>query len=58
MSVYLGYDTITKQYLKSLTGGSTSTSSGSGPNTNGFTMSGDINMSGNESFHQPGKYQK
>ena len=48
MSVYLGYDTITKQYLKSLTGGSTSTSSGSGPNTNGFTMSGDINMSGNE----------
>ncbi len=48
MSVYLGYDTITKQYLKSLTGGGTSTSSGSGPNTNGFTMSGDINMSGNE----------
>ena len=48
MSVYLGYDTITKQYLKSLTGGSASTSSGSGPNTNGFTMSGDINMSGNE----------
>ncbi len=48
MSVYLGYDTMTKQYLKSLTGGSTSTSSGSGPNTNGFTMSGDINMSGNE----------
>ncbi len=48
MSVYLGYDTITKQYLKSLTGGSTDTSSGSGPSTNGFTMSGDINVSGNE----------
>ncbi len=48
MSVYLGYDTITKQYLKSLTGGSTGTSSGSGPSTNGFTMSGDINMGGNE----------
>ena len=48
MSVYLGYDEITNQYLRSLTGGSTSTSSGSGPNTNGFTMSGDINMSGNE----------
>ena len=49
MSVYLGYDEITKQYLKSLTGGgSTSITSGSGPNTNGFTMSGDINMGGNE----------
>ncbi len=52
MSVYLGYDAITKQYLRSLTGGSVSssgsTSSGSGVDTNGFTMSGDINMSGNE----------
>ncbi len=45
MSVYLGYDDITKQYLRSLTGGGTSASSGS---VNGFTMSGDINMSGNE----------
>ena len=44
MSVYLGYDEVTKQYLRSLTGGGTS----AGPNTNGFTMSGDINMSGNE----------
>ncbi len=48
MSLYLGYPTITKQYLKSLTGGSTDTSSDSSPNTNGFTMSGDINMGGNE----------
>ncbi len=46
--MYLGYDEITKQYLKSLTGGGTSASSGSGLNTNGFTMSGDINMGGNE----------
>ena len=49
MSVYLGYDEITKQYLKSLTGGgSTSITSSSGPNTNGFTMSGNINMGGHE----------
>ncbi len=48
MSVYLGYDEITKQYLKSLTGGGGGTTSGSGPNTNGFTMSGDINMGGDE----------
>ena len=49
MSVYLGYDAITKQYLRSLGGGgrSVSTSSGSGVDTSGFTMSGDINMSGN-----------
>ena len=47
MSVYLGYDEITKQYLKSL-GGSGSRSSSVNPNTNGFTMSGDINMGGNE----------
>ena len=40
MSVYLGYDTVTKQYLKSLTGDNTDSS--------GFTMSGDIDMSGNE----------
>ncbi len=44
MSVYLGYDEVTKQYLRSLTGGGTT----AGPNTNGFRMSGDINMSGNE----------
>ena len=44
MSVYLGYDEVTKQYLRSLTGGGTN----AGPNTNGFRMSGDINMSGNE----------
>ncbi len=43
MSVYLGYPTIVKQYLKSL-GGGTSASSGSDLNVNGFTMSGDINM--------------
>ncbi len=48
MSVYLGYDEITKQYLKSLGGGDASASSGSGPNTSGFTMSGDIDMGGNE----------
>ncbi len=56
MSVYLGYDAITKQYLRSLTGGggggsgsgSGSGSSSSGVDTSGFTMSGDINMSGNE----------
>ncbi len=48
MSVYLGYDEITKQYLKSLTGGGGGTTSVSSPNTNGFTMSGDINMGGNE----------
>ena len=53
MSVYLGYDAITKQYLRSLTGGggsvdsSDSASSGS-VDTSGFTMSGDINMGGNE----------
>ena len=48
MSVYLGYDEITKQYLRSLTGGGTSASSGSDLNINGFTMSGDINMGGHE----------
>ena len=53
MSVYLGYDTVTKQYLKSLSGGSTEAggggaSSSSGVSTNGFTMSGDIDMDGNE----------
>ena len=52
MSVYLGYDAITKQYLRSLTGGggggSSSSSGSSGVDTSGFTMSGDINMSGNE----------
>ena len=45
MSVYLGSDEITKQYLRSLAGGRASAGSGS---TNGFTMSGDINMNGNE----------
>ncbi len=49
MSVYLGYDTVTKQYLKSLTGGNTGSSGGgSSVDTNGFTMSGDIDMDGNE----------
>ncbi len=48
MSVYLGYDDITKQYLRSLTGGGTSASSDSSLNINGFTMSGDVNMGGNE----------
>ena len=50
MSVYLGYDTVTKQYLRSLggLGGRGTFTSGSGANVNGFTMSGDINMSGNE----------
>ncbi len=43
MSVYLVYDTVTKQYLKSLTGGNTDSS---GVDTNGFTMSGDIDMYG------------
>ncbi len=47
MSVYLGYDTVTKQYLKSLPGGSSSGSSGS-PTTSGFTMTGNINMGENE----------
>ncbi len=55
MSVYLGYNEVTKQYLRSLGGGvirsDTSQSSGSGTggvSTSGFTMSGDIDMSGNE----------
>ena len=52
MSVYLGYNEVTKQYLRSLGGGggggSSSSSGSSGVDTNGFTMSGDINMSGNE----------
>ncbi len=50
MSVYLGYPTITKQYLRSLGGGETITVSDSsgGLSASGFTMPGDINMSGNE----------
>ncbi len=54
MSVYLGYDAITKQYLRSLAnanaggGGSVSSSSGSDVDTNGFTMSGNIDMDGHE----------
>ncbi len=50
MSVYLGYDEITKQYLRSLGGGGTITVSDSSGDLSatGFTMSGDINMSGNE----------
>ena len=48
MSVYLGYNEVTKQYLGSIGGGGTSASSGSDLNINGFTMSEDINMSGNE----------
>ncbi len=50
MSVYLGYNEVTKQYLKSLGGGGTITVSDTGGDlsASGFTMSGDINMSGNE----------
>ncbi len=49
MSVYLGYDEITKQYLRSLTGGSSSGgSTDSGLSASGFTMTGDIDMGGNE----------
>ena len=48
MSVYLGYDTVTKQYLRSLTGDNTNSRGGSSVDTNGFTMSGDIDMDGNE----------
>ncbi len=47
MSVYLGYNEVTKQYLKSLGGGGGGGVS-SLVDTNGFTMSGDIDMSGNE----------
>ncbi len=47
MSVYLGYDEITKQYLKSIGGGLGGSGSGD-LSSSGFTMSGDINMSGNE----------
>ena len=54
MSVYLGYNEVTKQYLSSL-GGLGSGSSGGGASgaggmasTSRFTMSGDIDMSGNE----------
>ena len=50
--MYLGYNEVTKQYLKSLAGGSSSSSSGGSGSSelsaSGFTMSGDINMSGNE----------
>ncbi len=49
MSVYLGYNEVTKQYLRSLGGGVISDGSGSGSSwSGGFTMSGDIDMSGNE----------
>ena len=49
MSVYLGYNEVTKQYLKSLTGSSSEGSGGGGElSSSGFTMTGDINMSGNE----------
>ena len=53
MSVYLGYDTVTNQYLKSLAGGAESGGAGSGSggssvDISGFTMSGDIDMGGNE----------
>ncbi len=44
MSVYLGYDTVTKQYLKSIAGaGASSGSGGTSVSSNGFTMSADIN---------------
>ena len=53
MSVYLGYNTVTKQYLKSLAGGAKSGGAGSGSgessvDISGFTMSGDIDMGDNE----------
>ncbi len=52
MSMYLGYNEVTKQYLRSLADGSSSSSSGGSGSSelsaSGFTMSGDINMSGNE----------
>ncbi len=48
MSVYLGFNEVINQYLRSLSGGGGGTTSDSSPNTNGFTMSGDINMGGNE----------
>ena len=52
MSVYLGYNEVTKQHLRSLGSGSSSFSDpgsgSSGASTSGFTMSGDIDMSGNE----------
>ena len=55
MSVYLGYNEVTKQYLRSLGGGgslsfSSGGSTGGGLSASGFTMSGDINMSGNEAI--------
>ncbi len=48
MSVYLGYDTVTKQYLKSLGGAGSGSGGGTSVDTNGFTMSGDMDMDGNE----------
>ncbi len=48
MSVYLGYDEITKQYLKSLGGGGSGGSGSGDLSSSGFTMSGDINMGGHE----------
>ena len=49
MNVYLGYDTVTKQYLKSLAGaGGSGSNSSSGVDMSGFTMSGDIDMDSNE----------
>ncbi len=52
MSVYLGYNEVTKQYLRSLGSGSSSFSDpGSGSSeasTSRFTMSGDIDMNGNK----------
>ena len=48
--MYLGHNEVTKQYLRSLGGGGTITVSDSSGDlsASGFTMSGDINMSGNE----------
>ena len=48
MSVYLWYDKITKQYLRSLTGGGSGGSGSGDLSSSGFTMSGDINMGGHE----------
>ncbi len=47
--MYLGYNEVTKQYLRGLAGGSSSGgSTDSGLSASGFTMTGDIDMGGNE----------
>ncbi len=49
--MYLGYDTVTKQYLRGLAGAGSGSSFGGGSTsgsltTSGFTMMGNINMVG------------